>query len=175
MPIDSNLGTFAVRPGVCTSSSRPGNPYPGLLIYETDTFRTLLHDGTGWIIMSEPWQVGSTSMTAGVGTITTMGPQTMMYHRSDGVVDFRARYRITTNGTASTYLQATLPIAPEASIITDSSIVATGREGTVTSATLVCQAGGTGMQIITYNNAYPGGTNADLRITGRYQMATRYS
>jgi len=164
----------AVKRVVCTAGTRPTGAN-GIEIYETDTKRTLVHDGTGWVIMNEPWQNGSTVMTAGIGTLSSLDIQTMKFKRSDGAVDFRARYRIVFNGTGSTFLQATLPLPVEAGAVTDSAIVGWGREGTVTSAMVIAQAGGSGMQIITYNNAYPGGNNADLRITGRYQMASRYS
>lgn len=34
---------------VCTSSSRPGTPFEGLEIYETDTDRTYIYDGSSWV------------------------------------------------------------------------------------------------------------------------------
>jgi hypothetical protein len=36
------------QPGVCTSSTRPISPYEGQVIYETDTDRTLLWNGSSW-------------------------------------------------------------------------------------------------------------------------------
>lgn len=36
------------RPGICTSTSRPTNPYEGFLIYETDTDKVLVWDGSAW-------------------------------------------------------------------------------------------------------------------------------
>lgn len=35
--------------GVCTSSTRPASPYEGQMIYETDTDRTLVWDGSAWV------------------------------------------------------------------------------------------------------------------------------
>lgn len=38
--------------GVCTSSTRPASPYEGQVIYETDTDRTLVWNGTAWVDVS---------------------------------------------------------------------------------------------------------------------------
>lgn len=37
-----------LRPGVCTSTTRPTNPYIGQLIFETDTFKMQFWTGTAW-------------------------------------------------------------------------------------------------------------------------------
>lgn len=37
------------KPGVCTSSTRPASPYNGQLIYETDTRKVYIHNGTSWV------------------------------------------------------------------------------------------------------------------------------
>lgn len=39
-----------LRPGVCTSTTRPGTPYTGQIIYETDTLRTLVYNGSSWLL-----------------------------------------------------------------------------------------------------------------------------
>jgi hypothetical protein len=53
MPFSSVLGASTViKPGVCTSTNRPANPYDGQVIYETDTDRTLVYNGTGWVFLS---------------------------------------------------------------------------------------------------------------------------
>jgi len=46
--IASNL-----RPGICTSSTRPTTPYEGQVIYETDTNRTLVWDNAAWISLAQ--------------------------------------------------------------------------------------------------------------------------
>jgi hypothetical protein len=43
---NNNVG---VRPGVCTSSTRPTAPYEGQMIYETDTDLVYLWNGTAWV------------------------------------------------------------------------------------------------------------------------------
>ena len=46
MPI-SNLGN-GLRTGVCTSTNRPTTPYEGQVIYETDTDKVLVWNGSAW-------------------------------------------------------------------------------------------------------------------------------
>jgi len=38
-----------LRPGVCTSTTRPANPFEGQVIYETDTDKTLVYNGSSWL------------------------------------------------------------------------------------------------------------------------------
>ena len=54
MPLSSVLGAQSiVKPGVCTSATRPASPYDGQVIYETDTNRTLAFNGSTWDILSD--------------------------------------------------------------------------------------------------------------------------
>ena len=48
MGIDNVYGLGSLRPGVCTSTTRPGSPFTGQLIYETDTKKVLAYSGTAW-------------------------------------------------------------------------------------------------------------------------------
>jgi hypothetical protein len=53
MPLSSVVGAQSiVKPGVCTSSTRPASPYDGQVIYETDTDRTLVYNGSAWVFLS---------------------------------------------------------------------------------------------------------------------------
>jgi hypothetical protein len=50
MPFSSVLGASSViKPGVCTSSTRPTVPYTGQLIYETDTGMVAAWNGSAWV------------------------------------------------------------------------------------------------------------------------------
>lgn len=40
--------TQGLKPGVCTSSNRPANPYDGMVIYETDTDLVRVWNGSMW-------------------------------------------------------------------------------------------------------------------------------
>jgi hypothetical protein len=82
MGLDSAYGIGSLKQGVCTSSTRPASPFEGQIIYETDTDRVLVYNGSSWIIPNSPasspvpteftylpfrYQVGTTS---GSGTFT---------------------------------------------------------------------------------------------------------
>ena len=50
MPLSSVVGAQSiVRPGVCTSSTRPASPYDGQVIYETDTDLVRIWNGSTWV------------------------------------------------------------------------------------------------------------------------------
>ena len=48
MALDAALGRLGIRPGVCTSSTRPENPFEGQVIYETDTNNIRFWSGSAW-------------------------------------------------------------------------------------------------------------------------------
>jgi transcriptional regulator with XRE-family HTH domain len=48
MAIDAALGRLGIQTGVCTSSTRPANPYEGQVIYETDTNNLRFWSGSAW-------------------------------------------------------------------------------------------------------------------------------
>ena len=53
MPFSSVLGAQSVvKPGVCTSATRPAAPYDGQVIYQTDTDQTAVWDGTSWTVLA---------------------------------------------------------------------------------------------------------------------------
>lgn len=54
------------KAGVCTSSTRPASPYDGQVIYETDTDRTLVWNGSAWVFLST-----STANPPGLELITS--------------------------------------------------------------------------------------------------------
>lgn len=51
--------TQGLRPGACTSTNRPGSPYDGQLIYETDTNRVAVYDSTAWVYKTPASTTGS--------------------------------------------------------------------------------------------------------------------
>lgn len=70
--------TQGLRPGVCTSTSRPSTPFDGMMIYETDTNLVLIWNGTAWKTLSysdytsgSVIQVASTTKTDAFSTTST--------------------------------------------------------------------------------------------------------
>jgi microcystin-dependent protein len=49
MGIDAGYGIGSLKPGVCTSSTRPTNPFTGQTIYETDTLLAKVWTGSAWV------------------------------------------------------------------------------------------------------------------------------
>jgi hypothetical protein len=93
-----------IQPGVCTSTTRPASPFEGQCIFETDTDRMLIWNGSSWIIPNSPastpvpteftylpfrYQVGSTSgsgtfsVTFAVGRFT-VAPMVVSQSKSIG-------------------------------------------------------------------------------------------
>jgi len=74
MAISNN--STGLRPGVCTSTTRPTTPYEGQHIYETDTDLEYVWNGSAWVInyvqaVSPAFTGTPTAPTAAVGTNTT--------------------------------------------------------------------------------------------------------
>lgn len=65
MAISNN--STGLRPGVCTSTTRPTNPYEGFMIYETDTDMVAIWNGTAWRYIS--------ATTPTNGTVLQVAPQ----------------------------------------------------------------------------------------------------
>jgi hypothetical protein len=60
MAISNN--STGLRPGVCTSSTRPTAPYEGQMIYETDTDLTYIWGGSAWQQVSGGTAVGNSGL-----------------------------------------------------------------------------------------------------------------
>jgi len=66
MPFSSVLGASSViKPGVCTSTTRPSVPYEGQLIYETDTDMVAAYNGSAWVYTNSSGLVLVKSQTIG--------------------------------------------------------------------------------------------------------------
>jgi len=78
MGFDSGYGIGSLKPGVCTSTTRPASAYDGQMIYETDTNLVRIWNGTAWKTLSysdytsgSVIQVVSTTKTDGFSTTST--------------------------------------------------------------------------------------------------------
>ena len=73
MPFSSVLGASSViKPGVCTSTTRPTVPYEGQLIYETDTDRVAAYNGSAWVYTATSGMVLLASATLSAATSFTI-------------------------------------------------------------------------------------------------------
>ena len=66
MGVSAAQGSAGLKPGVCTSTTRPSNPFEGQMIYETDTDKVLVWNGSAWYAnWNLPWgAAGDTAATA---------------------------------------------------------------------------------------------------------------
>lgn len=193
--VGDNLNTLTTKVDKnyfkCTSTTRPASPTSGDQIFETNTLRTLQYDGTGWVILSEPinvWTPTITGITIGNGFWDWAD-----YHRSDGYCDFSARLVTgTTTTLAGTRLLFTLPI--NAARPTQTGQFGVGYydsggawypgvaslTGSVSNIYLDCQNSAGTYTIV---NAVTGvtpfnwsiGSGHSIDVSGRYRMVTRYS
>lgn len=89
MAISNN--STGLRPGVCTSSTRPTAPYEGQHIYETDTDIEYVWSGSAWVVnyvsAASPAFTGTpTAPTASAGTNTTQLATTAFANTAGGLV-----------------------------------------------------------------------------------------
>jgi hypothetical protein len=57
MPITSQIGSSSqIKPGVCTSTTRPASPFTGQVIFETDTNKMLVWNTNAWVMPNSPAQ-----------------------------------------------------------------------------------------------------------------------
>lgn len=104
--LNSNLRDQVVTQ--CTSGTRPSTPVEGQYIYETDTDRTLVYNGSAWVIMAEPRQTWSPTITQGAavaGTVTRG-----WFRRSNGFFEARLRWIATAAGTAGNAVVVSSPL-----------------------------------------------------------------
>lgn len=166
-----------------TSVTRPAHS-AGTYIYETDTFRTLMSDGTGWVIMNEPAQAFNAFTISGVtvGSPVKVGS----YHRSDGYCDFEYTFTLGAGSGVTGEIILTLPVAgilemgnivgtfidpgvnyyPGVIIWSSTSTItlrATNASGTYASSTVASS-------IIPFTWA----SGDIISLRGRYRMSTRY-
>jgi hypothetical protein len=52
MGFSEGLGLGALKPGICTSSTKPAAPFDGQVIYMTDVDQTAVWDGTQWTVLA---------------------------------------------------------------------------------------------------------------------------
>ena len=120
MGLDSAYGIGSLKQGVCTSSTRPASPFEGQVIFETDTDRLYVYNGTAWVIPNSPAQnptglelittVTCSSGGTASGGVVTVGSGVSSVTVTDAFSTTYENYRIIcTGGTTNTtvYLATT--------------------------------------------------------------------
>jgi len=80
MPLSSVVGAQSiVKPGVCTSSTRPASPFEGQMIYETDTDKVLVYNGTAWKQVPTAATAGTVLQIVSATTTTPTANSTSTY------------------------------------------------------------------------------------------------
>lgn len=121
-----------------------------------------VYSGAG-VIETPDMRSWTPTVTAQIGSFTTLGAVSARYRRSGRIVRFDVDIAITTNGTAAGDVRFTLPFA-------STNGRGYGRETNVTGLGLaVTIDGGVGIITISHTNAYPGGNGTRLRVQGEYE------
>ena len=111
MPFSSVLGASSViKPGVCTSTTRPSVPFEGQLIYETDTDRVAAYNGSAWDYTHSSGLVliSSTTIGSAVASVTVSNAFSATYDNylilvSGGSASTIMNLNMTLGGTAIGY------------------------------------------------------------------------
>ena len=117
------------------------------------------------------WLAYTPTITAATGTLTTVASVLGFYRKFGKRVDFKYQWNITTNGTGSVALLATLPVFATGS----NGSVCAGKERAVTGKMLsgFIDGGGTGTVSIQYaDGTYPGVNGGTYTISGTYECAS---
>ena len=178
----------AGRIRVVTSGTRPTgvDRYVGQRIFESDTGRELLYDGTGWVIMSEPTQTYTPALTnVTLGNGTNSG----QYHRSDGYVDFATQLVLGSTSAITGAVAIGLPInaggltggnaMPAQCLLFDASVglvlgVALVNGTTAVYPSYLSSLAGAATSVNT-TTPFTWANGDAIWIKGRYRMTTRYS
>lgn len=123
MAISSN--TTGLRPGVCTSTTRPTSPYEGQMIYETDTDYVQIWNGTAWKVISTttPYSGQPLKIYSNQANLTQK-----IYAATNDTINNISTY--TTNPFATSYLLVTVGVAYEYNASTDGITFAVSINGT---------------------------------------------
>lgn len=122
------------------------------------------HDAT-LTTLTSAWSTFTPTISASAGTITTK-TGTGRYKQIGKIVFFEIVITITTNGTGSGTLNATLPVAPQ------TYVSGCGREHSITGKMVNgwCTTGST-LLMTYYDNTYPGVNGGTYSIGGSYEAA----
>ena len=109
MGISQQIGSSSqIKPGVCTSTTRPASPYQGQVIFETDTNKTLVWNGSAWVIPNSnivgetvAYTPTWTGITVGNGTNTGYYQVINKFIHVEGKLTFGSTTSITASAPSS--------------------------------------------------------------------------
>lgn len=115
-----------------------------------------------WNTIGGAWIPFTPTITCGTGTVTSVTP-TGAWRAIGKTVFFRMRITIVTNGSCAATVIASLPIN------TIDVVTISGRENVLTGKQVQGYGGPAVVNLSLYDNLYPGGTGADIYISGTYE------
>ena len=74
------LGIGSLKPGVCTSSTRPTSPFDGQMIYETDTNLVRIWNGSAWKTLSYSDYTNGTVLQTVTGSTSSQASSNTTTH-----------------------------------------------------------------------------------------------
>jgi hypothetical protein len=158
----------------------PFDEQPGTALNLPDWFTTWLagqRPSRAWlqwfnklVALPEPFTTYTPVVTAGSGAFTTVSA-TGRYRRIGKLVFIQITVTITTNGTAAGQVNATLPFTSVN--VAGVNHVLTGRANAVSGKSLqgVIGANVSLLNIVNYDNTYPGASGETLALSGFYEVA----
>ena len=133
MGISQQIGASSLsKPGVCTSSTRPATPYEGQMIYETDTDKVLVWNGSAWLYSATPqtleigaWQSYTptfVNITVGNGTVVAR------YSQINKVVTVQMKFTLGSTSTIAVAgaITMSLPVTSATAQYASSSLIGIG-------------------------------------------------
>lgn len=89
-----------LRPGVCTSTTRPSSPYEGQTIYETDTDNVLVWNGSTWYApWNTAWGIVAQVVNSSSTSVSITSSSTTMLTAPSFTAVANRRYLITASWT----------------------------------------------------------------------------
>lgn len=123
----------------------------------------------GFVALGSASTTWTPTITSTAGTITTVTGNTGRYYRSGKLVFFRLTATITTNGTGSGVVRATLPSLGN---VAANYYFCTGREFGVSGKQLLgyMGSGSANCDIQNYDGTYPAANGAIIIVSGWYEL-----
>jgi hypothetical protein len=99
MGISQQIGASSlIKSGVCTNATRPASPYEGQVIYETDTDKVFVYNGSAWK------QIPTAATAGAILQVKNMSTATNVSNATNSFVTSAITLSITPSATSSTIL-----------------------------------------------------------------------